>query len=269
LEAALFRVSAGVLDEWRAYVGAQQPAPRATLESLVAFLTTTYESACNAYMASTALAALRFDAREDIAVFNKDFSRLLGLAELEEGGSFALNLYRQAMPETIRRELFGEAITSLRLAKEAAMRRWDVLRSLTPAGREGGPATDGSEPMDIDRMQQRSATGRGRGPRRGTSQRGGLQRGDPQRDGSWRSGSQRDTQQQRPWSLPDPSMFPCSKQEFDRRLAAGRCLWCGKLGHTYHECRLRQGSIREIVMQTQQADANPTVNDNQAFSGNV
>ncbi|KAJ2771690.1 hypothetical protein IWQ56_001684, partial [Coemansia nantahalensis] len=107
LEAALFRVSAGVLDEWRAHAGAPLVGHRATLDTLVDFLKVTYESACNAYMASTALAALRFDARDDIAAFNKEFTRLLGLAELEEGGSFTLNLYRQAMPEAIRRELFG------------------------------------------------------------------------------------------------------------------------------------------------------------------
>ncbi|KAJ2804692.1 hypothetical protein H4R21_001544 [Coemansia helicoidea] len=170
------------------------------------------------------------------------------------------------MPEAIRRELFGEAINSLRLAKEAAMRRWDVLRSLTPAGRAGAPATDGPEPMDIDRVQQRSATGRGRGSPRGGSQRGGSQRGGSQRDGSWRGGSQRDAQQ--PWNPPDPSLFPCSKQDYDHRLAAGRCLWCGRPGHGYRDCHLRQGSIREIVLQTQQAGANPAANDNQPFSGN-
>ncbi|KAJ2715155.1 hypothetical protein H4R19_001354, partial [Coemansia spiralis] len=149
IEAALLRVSAEVFDDCCAHAEEQNLGNTATFDGLVAYLKATYESQCNAYIASNTLRSLHFQTGDDMTAFNREFLRLLGIAELEEGG-FSL---------------------STSIAKETAMRRWDTLRTLATVER-AATELGGPEPMDVDRVQQRDG-----------SQSDGLQRDRPQRSG--------------------------------------------------------------------------------------
>ncbi|KAJ2076835.1 hypothetical protein H4R24_005478 [Coemansia sp. RSA 988] len=63
--------------------------------------------------------------------------------------------------------------------------------------------------------------------------------------------------------------FPCSESEFETRLKANRCLYCGGSNHRYSHCYFRKSDLEKQTVQTRQLDINEQAPNTDVDQGNA
>ncbi|KAJ2554233.1 hypothetical protein IWW35_001395 [Coemansia sp. RSA 1878] len=208
-----------VLDSWGAYCEAEGIVETATLTQLLQYLRATYDTISTSYQALTELMSLTFSVDTDLPQFNQQFDYLVNKAELSANQpSLALNHYRHAMPTHIKRELFTADIVNVCQAQTRALDLWCTRQPLKAESNQ--VMYTSGKPMDIDRVAVKAHTRRGPNNHSRPNTRQGLQF--------------------------NAEQFPCTEAEFQQRLNAGACVYCGRNNHVYRHCQFRGQRKRTV-----------------------